>query len=233
MLTAIALGLTWLFRRMGRAPALSATHRFLPLAYVGCWTGVAWIWLRRLVPDEGDHGIARAAGLGLLVVAAFPWLRDLFHAMVFGLENRYRLGDDLRVGEVEGRLVALGPRALILRAADGTETSIPHTRAAGSNVVRLNLAVRDAPCELVLSVAAELEPQEAMRLALNAAALSPYAAPRCAPRAFLVCNDHDTGFKIRLRGFVFDREHEALYQSDVATRFLQSVRLRPGYERAT
>ena len=34
--------------------------------------------------------------------------------------------DGLRVGEVEGRLSAVGPRAVVLRALDGTEITIPH-----------------------------------------------------------------------------------------------------------
>jgi hypothetical protein len=225
-ITAIALGLTWLFRRMGRAPALASTHRWLPLLYVACWAGVAGMWLRRLVPDEGAHGLARTAALVLLAIAALPWLRNVFHAVVFGIENRYRIGDDLRVGAVEGRLVAVGPRAIVLRAVDGTEVAIPHSSVARANVVRLNLAVRDAHCEIVLSAPAGLDAEEAMRLVRSAAALSPYAAPRCAPRVFLVGDETGGQFQVRLRGFVFDREHESLYRSDVAARFLRTVRER-------
>jgi hypothetical protein len=222
-LTVAALGATWLFRRMGRAPALATTHRWLPLAYVACWAGVAGMWLRRVVPDEGAHGLARAAALVLIAIAALPWLRNVFHAVVFGIENRYRIGDDLRVGDVEGRLVAVGPRAIVVRAVDGTEIAIPHSTVARANVVRLNLAVRDAPCEIVLAPPAGLDAEDAMRLARSAAALSPYAAPRCAPRAFLVSDRAGGHFQVRLRGFVFDREHESLYRSDVAARFLRSV----------
>jgi small-conductance mechanosensitive channel len=222
--TAIALATTWLLRRMGRAPALAATHRWIPIVYVACWAAVAGLWLRRLVPDEGAHGLARAAALVVLAVAALPWLRNVFHAVVFGIENRYRGGDDLRVGQVEGRLAAVSQRAIVLRAIDGTEIAIPHSSLARENVVRLNLAVRDAPCEIVLPVPTGMETEDALRLARAAAALSPYAAPRCAPRVVLVSDGAHSQPQVRLRGFVFDREHEASYRTDVAARFLRRVR---------
>lgn len=222
--TGLALGLTWLLRRMGRAPALSPTHRWIPIVYVVCWAAVAGVWLRRLVPDEGAHGLARAAALVVIAVAALPWLRNVFHAVVFGIENRYRVGDDLRVGQVEGRLAAVSPRAIVLRAVDGTEIAIPHSSLARENVVRLNLAMRDTPCEIVLAVPDGMDSEEALRLARAAAALSPYAAPRVAPHVVLSSDESHVQPRVRVRGFVFDREHEAAYRTDVAARFLRRVR---------
>jgi small-conductance mechanosensitive channel len=222
LITGFALAMTWLLQRVGRARAFAGAHRWIPILHVVLWAVVFAVWLRRLVPDEGAHGIARGAALILLAIAALPWLRNLFHAVVFGFENRYRIGDDLRVGTVEGRLCAIGPGAVILRASDGTEVAIAHSRLAKELVVRLNSAVRDASCEIWLSAPQGIDAETAIGLARTAAALSPYAAPRSAPIVFLVPEEATrAGFRLRLRGFAFDREYEEIYRSDVGRRFMR------------
>ncbi len=225
LITTLAIGLSWLLLRISRARAFAATRRWMPMVLVLIWVTVVAVWLRRLVPDEGAHGFARAAVLIVIAVAALPWLRNLFHAVVFGFEDRYRLGDDLRVGEVEGRLTAIGARAVILRAANGTEITVPHTTLAREHVVRLNLDIRDAPCEILLSTPDEFDVQVAVELAHTAAALSPYAAPRVEPQVFVLTEGLDRGsVRLRLQGFVFDRDHEPLYRSDVGARFARMTR---------
>jgi Mechanosensitive ion channel len=220
LLTGFALGLTWLLQQVGRARAFVVVWRWIPIVQVSVWALVVAVWLRRLIPDEGSHGMAGAIAVVLVALAGLPWLRNLFHAVVFGLENRYRLGDDLRVGDVEGRLSAVGPRAIVLRALDGTEITIPHAVLAQQHVVRLNLDVRDAPCELVLSAPLEPDPRVVVERARIAAALSPYAAPRCAPEVLLVTDGPPGVLRLRVRGFVFDREHAPRFRSDVSARFL-------------
>lgn len=220
ILTALAFGLSWLLQRLGRARAFEIVWRWIPIVHVLVWALVVAVWLRRLIPDEGLHGLAGAVAVGLVAIAGLPWLRDLFHAVVFGLEHRYRLGDDLRVGEVEGRLSAVGPRAVVLRALDGTEITIPHAALAKQHVVRLNLEVRDAPCELLLHAPLVDDPRAAVERARVAAALSPYASPRCAPQVLLAVDGPPGRLRLRVRGFVFDREHAPLFRSDVSARFL-------------
>jgi hypothetical protein len=206
LLTALAFGLSWLLQRLGRARAFAIVWRWIPIVHVLVWALVVAVWLRRLVPDEGMHGLAGAIAVGLVAIAGLPWLRDLFHAVVFGLEHRYRLGDDLRVGEVEGRLSAVGPRAVVLRALDGTEITIPHAVLAKQHVV-LHAPLVD-------------DPRVVVERARFAAALSPYASPRCAPQVLLAPDGPPGLLRLRVRGFVFDREHAPRFRSDVSARFL-------------
>jgi small-conductance mechanosensitive channel len=226
IVTSLALGFTWILRRASTARALVAVQRWIPLVQVAVWTMVGAMWLRRLLPDDG-RGLARGAVLLVLGVAALPWLRNVVHGVVFGLENRFRIGDDLRVGEVEGRLSAIGAAGLVLRASDGTEVLIPHARLATDAVVRLNLEVRDAPCEMRLAVPPNLGIEAAMELARTVAALSPHASPRCAPQVFLVTDGHGA-IHLRLRGFVSDRDHAPAYRSDVGARFMRVANERGG-----
>lgn len=223
-ITVLAIAASWLLARVSRARAFASTRRWTPMLLVLIWVGVVALWLRGLIPDEGAHGFARAAVLIVIAVAALPWLRNLFHAVVFGFENRYRLGDDLRVGEIEGRLIAIGSRAVTLRTGDGTEVALTHAALAKQPVVRLSNEVRDAPCEISLSAPDSLDVQIASELACTAAALSPYAAPRIEPRVFVLTDGMSGAYRLRLQGSVFDREYEPHYRSDVGVRFLRMTR---------
>jgi hypothetical protein len=233
-ITALAIAASLLLARVGRARAFAGIRRWMPAMLVLIWIGVVAIWVRRLLHDEDARELARVAVLIVVAVAALPWLRNLFHALVFGFENRYRVGDDLRVGEIEGRVIAIGSRAVTLRAANGTEVAITHASLAEQPVVRLNLPwatrhsnggdVREAPCEISLAAPASLDVQIASELACTAAALSPYAAPRVEPRVFVITDGLPGAVRLRLQGSVFDREYEPHYRSDVGVRFLRMTR---------
>jgi hypothetical protein len=124
----------------------------------------------------------------------------------------------VRVGKVEGRIVDMGLRSVVLRARDGTESTIPNHRFLASEVVRLNLGVHDAPCEfeVVLPEGRSLE-TETRRL-VEAAMLSPFAAPGGHPEVFVVAGE-DGELRLRVRAYVFDRSYEERYRGDILARF--------------
>ena len=54
---------------------------------------------------------------------------------------------------------------------------------------------------------------------VQAAALSRFASPRCSPEVFLGPRQgRVTELVLRIRGYLFDREHEERYRSDVVER---------------
>jgi hypothetical protein len=228
LISAAGLGATWLIGLVERLRFFAAVRRWIPLLLVVIWAMVAAAWLRRLVVVDDPFGVARLATVIVLVLVALPWLRDVFESIVFVIESRYRIGDDLRVATVEGRLVTIGVRGIVLRTANGTECVVPHAELARAQVVRLDLENRDAPCELVLPAPAGVDLDLSVDQARSAAALSPYAAPRFAPQVLLAAGTPGEGPCLRLRGFAFDREHEHLYRSDVHARFLRMTRATRG-----
>ncbi len=211
---------SWLLRRLAAAGALRQLHPWIPVLNVAVWGPIVFVLESRLIPDfDGPRALSRAIVLVVLAFAALPWLRSVFHGLVFALELRYRIGDDLQIGATKGRIVALGVRALTLRAPDGTDAVIPYDRITGETVIRLNLVARDTPCELEVLIPGELPVARAVELARQAAALSRFASPRCSPEVFLAPRDgRITELSLRIRGFLFDREHEERYRSDVTER---------------
>ncbi len=219
LLTA-GVAISLLLRRISTVAAFRQFHPWIPLLHIAVWAPIVFILEGRLVPDfDGPRALGRALGLVVLAIAALPWLRSVFHGLVFALELRYHLGDDLQVGEVKGRVVALGVRALTLRAPDGTDAVVPYERLTIDTVIRLNLVARDTPCEIEVEIPQGLGPARAVELARQAAALSRFASPRCSPEVFLAPrNGSVTELKLRIRGYLFDREHEERYRSDVVER---------------
>jgi small-conductance mechanosensitive channel len=216
---AAAVVVTFVLRRAARAPALQRWSRWWNPIVVMAWLAVAgsltWRVLARTDTWSGVGGRI-AVLLGLILIAA-PVIRDLLAATIIGLEGRYRITDHLRVGDHEGRVVALGLRSVVLRAHDGSETAIPNRRLLESDVVRLNLTSGEAPLEFEISVPIDRLLDEVAAEIVAAALLSPLAAPGSLPEVFVTATGTEHS-RLRVRAYVFDRAYEARYRSDILTR---------------
>ncbi len=225
LIVVLAIALSFVAVRAAAAPALRDWQRaLLPLAVLA-W-GVAGFRVGLALLDAGTLAElgARALLLAIVLLAALPLLRDMIAGVGIALEGRHRIGDDVRIGAHEGRLIAFGLRSVILRERDGTQATVPNRVFAASEVVRLTLGDRgqDAPTELEIAVPPGLALDEARRRLLEAALLSPYAAPGRRPEVFAVA-DAQGGLRVRLHAFVFDRAHEERYRGDVLARADLSV----------
>lgn len=216
LVTALALGL--LTVRAGTAPTLRRGQRWFHATSVLLWLIGAWLAGLRLLeaPTLGET-VARAVLLLVVVVIALPVLHDLFSGLALALEGRHQIGDDVRIDKHEGRVVRFGLRSMVLRDRDGTETTLPYRRMAASEIVRLNLARQDAPCQFEIAVPPEFDLDAGMRRLLEAAMLSPYAAPGRRPEVFVIA-DAQGGMRLRVRAFVFDHAYEERYRGDVLAR---------------
>jgi hypothetical protein len=220
----VTVVLTWLVRRAALAPALQHWVRWLNPLVVLLWLGVAALLTTLLLRAETLAQTAgRIALLVVLGVVTAPLLRDLLSGVVISFEGRYRLGDDIRVAELAGRVVALGLRSVVLRAHDGSEYTIPNGRFAAADVVRLNLPSGEAPFELEVVLHREGGLEAASMELVEAAVLSPLAAPGSLPEVFVVEAD-GARMRLRMRVYVFDRIYEERYRSDILTRIAAGSR---------
>lgn len=225
LVIASAVGASWGLRRIGRVRAMRELHTWIPLLHIAVWCGALGLLFR---PALADPSAGRAylwlAALTVFVIAGLPWLRNVLGGLVVVLERRYRVGDDLRVGLLTGRVASFGMRSILLRAPLGTELRVPYVLLLAEPVERLNLRSRDSPCELRVRVPNGVAIADAIEAARLAATLSPFASPRLAPE-ILVMRDGDDGEQVTLsvRGFAFDREHEARFVSDLLVRVRLSL----------
>lgn len=213
-----AVVLTWLVRRAALAPALRPWVRWLHPLVVLTWLGAAaLLTLLSLRVETLAETAGRVALLVVLGVVTAPMLRDFLAGMVISVEGRHRVGDDIRVGALEGRIVALGLRSVVLRAHDGSELTIPNGRFAAADVARLNLPSGEAPFELEVELHREGGVEAATIELVEAAVLSPLAAPGSLPEVYVVQADGPR-LRLRMRVYVFDRTYEERYRSDILAR---------------
>lgn len=219
-----AVVLTWLVRRAALAPALQAWVRWLHPLVVLAWLGAAaLLTMMSLRVETLGQTAGRVALLVVLGVVTAPMLRDLLSGMVIAFEGRHRLGDDIRVGALEGRIVALGLRSVVLRAHDGSEHTTPNSRFAAADVVRLNLPSGEAPFELEVVLHREGGVEAATNELVEAAVLSPLAAPGSLPEVYVMETDGPR-LRLRMRVYVFDRMYEERYRSDILARLAATSR---------
>jgi small-conductance mechanosensitive channel len=65
--------------------------------------------------------------LGLATGLAFKdWLANYFPGMMLGLHPPFKAGDQVQLGDIEGRVVRLSPRVIVLLTPDGAEIQIPN-----------------------------------------------------------------------------------------------------------
>jgi small-conductance mechanosensitive channel len=221
-ITALILGTAFLFtilvRRASGAPALQRWQRWFSPLVVLVWLVSIWLVAARLLAGQDLATVAgRAALLVVLLVIAAPFARDVIAAAVISLEGRHRLRDDVRVAGVEGRIVEMGLRTVVLRGPGGTESTIPNHRFVAQEIDRLNLGAHDAPCEFEVALPAGQPLEAATRMLLEAALLSPFAAPGWLPEVFVVAGQAGE-LRLRVRAYVFDRSYEERYRGDVLAR---------------
>lgn len=116
------------------------------------------------------------SALGLAaVVAALSLGPDAVGRLVLASGRAFREGDRVRIGDEEGRVLEIGPRATRLRTRDGGIVIVPHRRLLAETVG--NADARGAAALVVTEtlLPAEVDPGEARRLAREAAVSSRFA----------------------------------------------------------
>lgn len=216
--------LSLLMRRVGRSNVAGPFRRWLPVAYSVVW-GLAIVIVTMIYAQGLPNTWFLAIWLVFLVVvfASVGWLRSVMSGVALSIEGRIRLGDSIRVGDVEGEVIGFGMRALRLRSVEGTIHEIPNQKLVTEPVANLTGDGGDSACELTIAVPDEVDPDTALELARTIAVLTPLASPRHRPEVFLFARDkQERSYELKIRGFAFDAAYQDHFRSDVVAR-LQSA----------
>ncbi len=139
----LALTLAWLLGRglwrtmpMRRATRERARHA-APLVRATIALGYT-LWALGVLLSPHPRVAALAQG-GLLVAslaAAWPMLRDVVAGLVLRGSGACSLGDTIRVGDIEGRVRAMGLRTMLVQTATGEQALVPYRAVTRDVVVR-------------------------------------------------------------------------------------------------
>ena len=80
--------------------------------------------------------IAVAVILGVALAASWFAVRDLVSGIFLKAGRVCRVGDYVRIGEVQGRVERMGHRVLVIETARGEEAIVPYSAVARSAVLR-------------------------------------------------------------------------------------------------
>lgn len=100
------------------APILGLT---VLVAYVA--SGLAWLLTR-----DTEFAAVLLSLVAVLVVFAWAPLYDLIGGVAFRFGQWCSEGDMVRVGEVEGRVVSIGMRSLVIQTRQGDEAVVPYCK---------------------------------------------------------------------------------------------------------
>ncbi len=93
--------------------------------------------------DYPEHfPVAVAVILGVALAASWFGVRDVIAGVFLKAGRVCRVGDYVRVGDVQGRVERMGLRALIVETARGEEAIVPFSRLARESVLRTPVSER-------------------------------------------------------------------------------------------
>lgn len=218
----ISLGIGYL----AKLPGLRRVRHWLLLTRVLIWTVATFNTVFALFRPVTEHWVwLGVLVLGLMALAGIDWLRNVAAGLAVAFESHFHVGDLVRFGDIEGEVVNLGTRAVTMRAPDGTLHQIPNENLTKDAVTHLE-ADGEAACEIVVRLPTGVSPERAVKLAQQAAFLTPLASPRHRPDVFLdVDNNGGQGIELHIRGFAFDPSYREHFRSDVVARVYDMLRI--------
>ncbi|MCH9679900.1 MAG: mechanosensitive ion channel family protein [Deltaproteobacteria bacterium] len=79
------------------------------------------------VHEPGFANILTAL-VALVIIFAWPALYDLINGVIFRVSQPCEIGDHVRVGDVEGRVIEVRTRALVVQTREGDDALVPYGR---------------------------------------------------------------------------------------------------------
>ncbi len=223
---AIALIMTFVARRLGRAASATTFRRWLPVTYGAIWgttvISVTFVYAKGL---PTTWLLLLWLAFIFLFFISVGGLRSVMSGIAMTLEQRLDVGDSIRINDVEGEIIGFGMRSVRVRSVDGTIHEIPNDKFVTESVANLSGDGGDSACEITLRVPRSIEPDAALSAARTIAVLTPLASPRHTPDVFLnTIGKHDESFVVHVRGYAFDPSYQDHYRSDVVARLQAEFR---------
>lgn len=103
------------------------------------WGIVAMYWVLR----DGDKAQYTVVIVGAACIAAgWPVIRDVAEGLYFRGARTCLIGDQVQIGQIRGRLQAIGVRAITIETPDGELAIMSYTQVAASSIFRSPAADR-------------------------------------------------------------------------------------------
>lgn len=204
----------WSARRGVRLPPL------LPAVTMGAVYAVTALVTLKLSFPKADVTpfLATSAVTSLVLgLALQPILGNFFAGLVISLEKPFRLNDWIRVGEQEGRVVAITWRTTHLRTRDNDDLVLPNARLADEKIVNYYFPQPTHMERLRIPVAHRHPPYRVKRALVDAAAGVPGVLDKPSPEVYVLSFD-ESAITYELRLWLDDMAQTPRIASEVRAR---------------
>jgi len=194
-------------------PLLPAVSMFL------VYTMAALVTLKAAYPKFDIGPLLATSAITSLVVglALQPILGNFFAGLVISLERPFRLNDWIRVGEHEGRVVAITWRTTHLRTRDNDNIVVPNGRIADDRVLNYYYPHPMHMERVRVGADYRVPPHRVRRALLDCVAGVPGTLDKPTPDVYLVSFD-DSAITYELRVYIDDVAQSPRISSDLRTR---------------
>lgn len=192
----------------------------LPMVSVGAaYFIAALVTFKFSFPSANLGALVTGSAITSLVIglALQPILGNIFAGVVIGLEKPYRINDWIKVGDLEGRVVAISWRTTHLRTRDSDNLIIPNATMAQERILNYYYP-HPLHLERVIVTAEYKTPPYRVKQALLAAAEGiPGILEKPTPDVYVLGFD-DSAIRYELRIWIEDIGQRPRIQSDVRGR---------------
>ncbi len=213
-----AIALVWLIRllhfitRVLPIPARlrDALLRVAPIVEVTVALAYAAAGLAVLVVDEPAFAAILMSLVAVLVVFAWPALYDLMSGVAFRVSQPCRVGDHVELEDIEGRVIEIGTRAMVVQTRQGDEAVIPYGRV-GRRTLRRTQSVSGAHVHaFVLDEQVGEDFAEIKQAVIRAAVRCHWGSVVHEPKV-----ERRAGTKIEVSVYALDSDHAPLVEAAV------------------
>lgn len=185
----------------------------------------ALITLRLTIPDLDITALVATSAVTSLVLglALQPILSNFFAGLVVSLERPFRINDWIRVGEHEGRVVAITWRTTHLRTRENDNLVIPNGKLADERVLNFYFPHPMHMERIRVGASYKIPPYRVRRALLESVAGVPGALEKPTPEVYLLSFD-DSAITYELRVWTEDVSQAPRTASDIRARIWEELK---------
>lgn len=201
-------------RRARLAPKL---RKAIPVVNLGLWFLAIYLVTVGIFARSPLSIVIVVAVLALAFgFASRQLLQDIVGGIVIVLERPFQIGDRIRLGGHYGEVAKIGLRAFHLLSSDGSVVVIPNAEVMRQSVANANPGTMERQVTAELLLPANVDLEEAKKIAFEAAAVSPYVYTK-KPIDVQVVEEYkgELLIKIIVKACVFDARYEQELRSNI------------------
>ena len=184
----------------------------------------AFVTLRIIFPEVDFRPLLATSAVTSLVLglALQPILANFFTGLVISVEKPFRINDWIRVGEHEGRVVAITWRTTHLRTRDNDNLVLPNSKIADERVLNYYYPHPLHMERIQVGVELEAAPYRVRRVLLEAVTGVPGALDKPTPEVYLL-SFGESAVTYELRVWIDDMAQAPRIASDLRMRVWEEL----------